>query len=381
MPIYWRYLLKSYFKVLLLSNVTFVAILLTMRLEEIARFATLGAESFYILKFVFYQIPYILPIALPISSLISTILLTKTLSTTHELTAFRACGLSLKNILAPILLSSLLLSVLNFYIVSELSTHSHLKTSFLKNELRAVNPLLLLHNKHLMQMKGIYFDTLGSSRMGENASDIIIAMPNQHQDRLHVVLAKHLKAEPDIFSGNELTLISGKEVVENQFDNLVLENISQASVTTDDFSQMVQKKVWTVNNDHLSLPLLFVRLNHQKETLNNLEARKAPKEEVKKVNKSLHQSYVEIVRRFSLAIAVFSFTLMGTSFGISISRNRSSKGLLFVMGLTAMYLISYFAAKGIDHLLIASSLTYLIPHVIIILLSIWNLRRITRGVV
>jgi lipopolysaccharide export system permease protein len=188
LPILWRYLLAQYLKVLCLCTFSFVAILLTTRLDDIAHFASLGSQGLIILQFTLYQIPYILPIALPISCLISTVILIQRLSSTHELTAMRASGLPLKDILAPILLAAAILSIFNFYVVSELATKSHLETSLLKNELRSVNPLLLLHNKHLMKLKGFYFDTTGASRMGETASDVILAMPNKKNQSINVIL-------------------------------------------------------------------------------------------------------------------------------------------------------------------------------------------------
>lgn len=119
MPIIWRYLLSQYLKVLLFCSAAFVLLLLTLRLEEIAHFATLGPQGLYIFLYIYYQIPYILPIALPISALIAAIILFRRLSRLHELTAMRAAGLPLTAILTPLLIAAGFLSAANFYIVSK----------------------------------------------------------------------------------------------------------------------------------------------------------------------------------------------------------------------------------------------------------------------
>ena len=75
MPIFWRYLLIHFLKVFCLCVVAFIAILLTMRLDEIASLMTLGAGVTELVWFTLQQIPYILPIAIPISALISSMLL------------------------------------------------------------------------------------------------------------------------------------------------------------------------------------------------------------------------------------------------------------------------------------------------------------------
>jgi lipopolysaccharide export system permease protein len=381
MPIIWRYLLGHYLKVLIFCVVAFIAILLTTRLDEIAHFATLGPEGFYILMFTLHQIPYILPIALPIACLISSILLIQRLSRTHELTALRAAGIGLKGILAPILFAAGLLSIANFYVVSELATHSHLTTSLLKNELRSINPLLLLHNKHLMRLKGIFFNTLGPSKIGELATDVIIATPDKHHERINVMLAGSLRAGSNQFVAHRVTLFTSldHDLMEKQ-DKLVVENIENADTTLQDFAQIMQKKVWTLNNDHLRMPLLVAQLSHEKKSLAESIAQNEPISTQKQIKRSIHRIYSEIYRRFSVAIAVFTFTLMGAAFGISISRQHSNRGLIFVIGLASLYLIAFFAAKAVDHLVATAALFYFAPHVLMIMASIWSLNRATRGV-
>lgn len=381
MPILWRYLLSQYLKVLCLCVLAFISVLLTTRLDEIAHFITLGAQGVYVFWFIMNQIPYILPIAIPISCLISAILLVQRLSQTHELTAIRACGIGLKDLLSPIFLAGAFLVIFNFYVISEMATQSHLTTSLLKSELRSVNPLVLLRNKQLLRLKGIYFDTLGPSQAGESAADIILAMPNKSNHRLNLMVAKHLEATPNSFTGKDVTLISSLRVDHNEyFDHLMLENIKKATTTIKDFSHMVQKKAWTLNNDHLRMSLLLVRLNEEKEDLVQAIEDERPISDQKQIIRSINRVYSEMMRRFSIAFAAFSFTFMGASFGISISRNRSNRGVYYVIGLASLYIIAFFVGKGIDHLLIAASLLYTIPHLIIIGLSSWNLQRVTNGI-
>ena len=116
-PIIWRFLLNQYLKVMVLCAAAIIVVLLTTRLDEIAHFASLDASFVIVLLFVLYQIPYILPIAIPVSCLVSSILLVQRLSRTHELTAMRACGMALKDFIAPIVIAGSLLTIVNFYFV------------------------------------------------------------------------------------------------------------------------------------------------------------------------------------------------------------------------------------------------------------------------
>lgn len=382
MPLLWRYLLYQFLKVFTLCVVAFVIILMTLRLEEIAHFAALGSESFTILWFALQQIPYILPIALPISALISAILLMQSLSKSHELTAMRACGFSLKDVLTPLLSAALFLSALNFYIISELATTSHLNAGLLKNQLRAINPLVLLHSKHLMLTKGFYFDTLGPSRIGELAQDIILISPNKRHDRLNLMVAKKLQASPVSFVGHHMSFLTSLRADENEpHEHMLLENINKTSTTIKDFSQMFENKIWAINNDHLNLPMLLVKVHNEAQQLEQL--RKNTPGDSSKIKESLQtcrRCYLEIIRRISVAFSVFTFTLMGMAFGINISRHASKRNVIYVVLLGSMYLITFFGAKEADYNLILGSLLYTIPHAIIIGASLLMLKRINHGI-
>ncbi len=377
MPVLWLYVLGQYFKVLLLALFAFIAVLLTSRLDEIAHFASLGPQLKFLGLFILYQIPLILPIAIPVSCLLSSILLFQQLSATHELTALRASGMSLKTILTPLLIGAVGLSALNFYFVSEVSTHSHLQTNQLKNELRSINPLLLLHHKHLMRLKGIYFDTFGPSKMGEIASDAIVAMPNPNSERMNILVAKNLEADPEIFSGRQLTLITS---LDEGTPDLIIENLGSAKTPIGEFSPLLQKKVLSVNNDQLRLGLLWARLEDDYTQLKAAEDRNAPISELKQIQRSINRVYSDIARRASAALAVFAFTLLGAAFGVSISRMKSHYKVAIVIGLGALYLICFFAGKGIDHLLEASVTLYFAPLLVMMGASWWSLRRVNQGV-
>lgn len=366
---------------MVLCAAAIIIVLLTTRLDDIAHFASLDASFVIVLLFVLYQIPYILPIAIPVSCLVSSILLVQRLSRTHELTAMRACGMALKDFIAPIIIAGSLLTIVNFYFVSEMATVSHLYTNLWKSELRSVNPLLLLKNKHLMKLRGAYFDALGVSRVGESASQVVMAMPNRSSQRINLLLTDKMEANRDNLLSSGVTFVTTIDGTEPEdFDHLIIENIEESKVSAEDFAQLIQRKVWNVNSDYLRMPLLLSRIREEKERLLKAKEENLPKSEIKAIERSINRCYSEIVRRFSAALAAFTFTLMGASFGITISRNRSNRSLFYVITIAAVYLATFFAAKGIDHLLIASTLMYTLPHIVIIVLSIWMLKRVSKGI-
>ena len=247
--------------------------------------------------------------------------------------------------------------------------------------MRSINPLLLLNNKHLMRLKGIYFSALGTSRVGESASDIILAIPNSHQRRLNLLIAQNLRSAPQLFVGKGVTLLTTLHSDQDeQFDHFLIENIGESTTLTKDFSELLQKKSWTVHSDYLKMPFLRLHIFEKKQELDLAIAEGQDRAIIKQKRTQLNRSLSEITRRFSLGFAAFSFILMGAAFGINISRNKRNWGLYLAIFLIVFFLVTFFVAKGVDQNFPLSASLYLIPHVIIIVVSLFILKRTTKGI-
>jgi lipopolysaccharide export system permease protein len=371
MPLLWRYLLAHYFKILVLSTTSLLAVLLTTRLDEIAHFACLGCSWWQVMQFIGLQLPYLLPLALPIAALLSAYLTFRQLSHTHELTAMRASGLSLKAILAPILTGAAILAIFNFYLVSELAPMAHLKNGLLKHELRSINPLLLLSNKRLLQMQGIYGEALGSVKHGKWAHDVILALPATEQKRQQLIVAKRVTAEEHILNSSQVTHIGAQPNASEGFDELFIENIATVDTPLADFAPFLKQRVWSLHPDHLQLSLLIAAIEEEKAEIAVVTTPES--------RKRLHTAYSEIARRLSLALAFFTFSLLGAVCGIQLGRQPSLMPTLEVTVLTGLYLVSYFLAKSLEDRWIIAVLLLTLPHLIIITVASWRHHRLNRG--
>lgn len=86
-----------------------------------------GASVIAIGKVFVYNIPYTLTFSIPMSTLTAVLLLFSRLSIDGEITAMRACGISLWEIIAPVVMISIVLSGVCVYINSHLSPRLHYK--------------------------------------------------------------------------------------------------------------------------------------------------------------------------------------------------------------------------------------------------------------
>ncbi len=363
MPLLWRYLLRSFFQVFLLCVCSFISVLIVLRFQEIARFATSGAPKLTVVLFALLQIPYILPIAVPVSCLIAAILLFQRLSLTHELTAFRTCGLGLKSITTPLLLAGFFLTLVNFTIASEVSTRCRSLSKMLIYEMAMANPLFILQKESLVKLKSAYYD-IGVLKANKYAEDVLFAIKNSSSGRLTLMSAKELSLKGDLLKGQQVTFISSVDTKKEQgFDHLVIENQAEMNTKAANLSQFLHTVDWSTSFEYLPLRMI---LAHDIAVKKQLTLGKSAR--------------LEIARRISISLAAFTFTLIGLTFGMQISRNRSKKGILWAIGLAALFLICFITAKSLRHTPLLSTLIYLLPHPFIILLSLRGLKAIREGV-
>ncbi len=377
MPIFGRYLLKNYLKVLILSLFSFIAILLVSRFQEIAAITTMGAKGSYLMLFALYQILYILPISLPISCLIAAMILFQRLSNTYELTALRAGGLSLHWIISPVLIAGAFLALGNFYLTSELATASHLASRKKIYDLMSTNPLLLLQNAKIANLRGAYVQ-MDPVLSGKEAHNLFIILNNRSNKRLNLCLAKRIEMNGNDLLAEKVSLISSLPQEKDEgFDHLMIENQHKMSASADEFARMVVgNRGWKIANDHLKFSLLRIRKEHLLKEIST-EANLGNRA---KLRRHLEKSRTEIIRRVSLGLAAFTFTLMGVAYGMEISRNQTYRGIISVLILTALALIAFFIGKEFDHLFWIATLFFLLPHLIIVLCSIWTIRRVNKGI-
>ncbi len=366
MPIIWRYLLRSFFQVLVLCVSSFVAVLLVLRFQEIARFASSGTGKFKIFLFALLQIPYILPIAIPVSCLITAILLFQRLSKTHELTAFRSCGLGLKPITTPLIFAGLFLTLLNLTISCEIAPRCRALSKELIYQTAAANPLFIFQKESLVKLKNTYID-MKALKSGKYAEDVVFAIKNSSNNRLTLMIAKELSLRGELLKGEQVALISSIDPKKgSSFDHLVIENQAIMNTKASNLSEYTQSNDWNATYDYQSLRMILAK-----------EALEKGRHSLFSIGRS---AQLELSRRLSISLAAFTFTLIGVAFGIQINRNRSKKGIAYAIVLASFYLVCFVTAKSLKHCPSLSSLIFLLPHPLIILLSLRSLKSINEGV-
>jgi len=77
-----------------------------------------GIDMIFIIKFLFYTALIVTPQALPIGVLLSSIMALGNFSENYEFAATKSAGVSLQRLLRPIIILTVLMSVINFFFLN-----------------------------------------------------------------------------------------------------------------------------------------------------------------------------------------------------------------------------------------------------------------------
>ncbi|NLP57978.1 LptF/LptG family permease [Lutibacter sp. B1] len=145
MKIFDKYILKSFLQPFLATYfvVLFVLVMqaLWLAFDEIAG---KGIDIFFILKFLGYLALILTPTALPIGILLSSIMALGNLSENYEFAAIKSAGVSLRRIIRPLIILTVLLSGLNFIFLNNIYPWATLKQKNLYLNIKKKKPALAL---------------------------------------------------------------------------------------------------------------------------------------------------------------------------------------------------------------------------------------------
>jgi len=357
MPLFWKYILKSFSKVFSLSVFGFSFLLLLTRSKEIAKYASIASTFKDVVYFMLIQIPHVLPLAIPLSCFISAFITIRNLSLTSEITALRTASLSIAQILIPILLGAVLLAFVNFYICAELTPKLRYKSQDFLIEKTSTNPVNLLKKHKLLKIKDSFvnFKNIEDNQL----NNLIFVTYHPSSKKLLILTAKKLTITKQNLNGVSTTLVSSLKTTDDQFDHLIIENQLQLSSPSLEIALMMKK-------NKRKLLHTFSSLKHLKMQKKDIKTSKI--------------YYSELYRRISLSIYVFLFAFVGASYGLSIQRNVQKKSFFTAILLLGIILTSYLTAKHLRMNPGYALTVYLSPIIYVTYLCVINIKKISKGV-
>ena len=217
-------LLKAFIRILLLCTAAFISIYLLIDFfEKIDKFIDRNAVALDYFTYLFNSIPTIFIQILPLAILTTMVLTLGGLSRTNEITAMRACGISLLRIVQPLMALTLILSLLllllnefvipwnskqlNYLLDVKLSKNKHLQLTrdeiWYSSKNRIIS--IAVADPHKKQLQGITIFTFDDQQRIKKRQDSTIATYNKGK-----WLAPHLIEH--IFDSSSGDLIETKKL-------------------------------------------------------------------------------------------------------------------------------------------------------------------------
>jgi len=223
----------------------------------------------------------------------------------------------------------------------------------------SANPLLLMQRQKLIKIKHAYLK-MDVKEDGKEAGDFILIAHNASSSRLNFISARNLVIQNSKLLGYDFAILSHLQTdAADHFDPLIIENQAVMSTAAPVLSAALKKNRPRLEANALSLRMLRFRAE-------------GPGKHALGANS-------EIMRRISLGMAVFTFTLLGCAFGMQAGRTVSKKWLFIALLLALLVLLSYLGLKEIRASPnLAFSLAFL-PHLLIAISSAFRILWISRG--
>jgi len=136
-----RYIIRKYIAIFLLVFLALILIsVIVTFFERIDNVYEHNKPISLLFQYIWYNLPEFIHYLLPVTALTSALLALGLLTKFNEITAMKACGISLYRIIAPIILMAVLASLFSFYVQERILPYSNKKREAIWNKINDVPP-------------------------------------------------------------------------------------------------------------------------------------------------------------------------------------------------------------------------------------------------
>jgi lipopolysaccharide export system permease protein len=380
MKIIDRYLGKNVFVTMLIGVVVLSVVLVLGNLltELLDKLINQGVPLEVVLAFMAVVLPFSLTFSIPWGLLSALLLVFGRMSADNELIALRSNGVSIARICAPVVVLTLVLTAICFWINADVAPRAAKKMADSLFEIATKNPISLFRADDVVEQipdKRVYV----GGKEGDVLKNLTIFDINQKDGTpLKVIYAKRgqLVADPE----NKRLLLKFQDARAEQRDADEPKNIYKISapivmgegafpIPLDSLYEEASK---ARRLESFTLPELSAFIGSQ-------PAPGLSGKELEKFENDKLQATVEMNRRFSASLACVAFALVAVPLGITAHRKETSAG--FALSLAIAFVYYFFIILAITFRGNAAAQPVLlmwIPNVLFIGLGSWLFYRLSR---
>lgn len=274
-------------------------------------------------------IPKILALTIPLSVLIATMLVFGRMSADNEITAMRACGISILQIISPIMILTFLLTCLCLYLQLDLSPRYSGKARNLLKNMKAVgaiqaNPAAILEAGKPVEYENfhVYID----DKVGDNEiKGIQIFILSKDRERIK----------------QDITATCGRLEADKEKEMLKIILFDATTVVYDEQSKQparifAKRKEFSIDYGR-KLNEIKIGEKPQFLSIKELLGRTVM---YKKLGRDITRLEVELNQRIALGLSPIALLLLGMPLAIRTSRKETSIGLFLSVLLAGLFFIS-----------------------------------------
>lgn len=326
-----RYMLHDYLVTFGMTLLVFTFVMCVGAVIQAVDLIARGVSVWIILRAFTYNIPYILTFSIPMSAITTVLLLFGRLSLDGEITAMRASGLSMWQIISPIIFASIVLSGICVYLNVSVAPNAHFARRQALASIGIEDPISLLEEGRFVREFPGYMIYIGSKDNGTVSDVVVYELGPGGVERS--VRAK----------SGELSMPSETVMLADLYDV----RIDQP----DDAHPDDPSRTRTIVAQHYPVQIDFsdllgsgeVRKSRSSMTLMELTdsirtiRAKYPHMEGLQLRQERMSYLVEANERLALSLSCFAFTLLGVPLGMKSRRRESSIGVGISLGVVFIF--------------------------------------------
>ena len=351
MKIISRYILVEAFTYFLVCLFAFTGVLFIAR---ILRFTSLivnkGVDATQIAWVFAAIIPTFLEVALPMSVLLGVMMAFGRLSGDSEIVVMRASGISLRQLIRPVVIFGLLAMALCFFVTIVLSPKGH--------QVLADSLFQIARSKSTAGLEDGMFNKLGritlyADSVKHQTGQLSNVLIDDRRDatRRQIIFAQHGKIVSNPKTRTISILLNDgaiHEVVEGRY-GVTDFTTNRLNINPDEMYNPEAKK-GSKNVREMSMAELREHMAVTAEALQRASAEDAADidgEKLSDVEKGLIKTHVEYGRRFAMPVAAFLLALIAMPLGIQPPRAQRTWGVTLSITLAMLIFVFYFGLMSI----------------------------------
>ncbi len=334
MRILHRYIAASFLTTFFMALLVLSFVMSVGLLFKVTQYLARGMSMGIVLDFLWGGIPGTLSYSIPIACLVATLLVFGRLSSDQEISAMRACGISLARAMHTPVLISLLLSVFCLHLNNSVAPESAYARSSMRRKLGATDVTALVEEGKYVEIAGrsVYV----GAREGSLLKDMRIVETTKSGSTQEIRAREAL-----ITSSDDVVVLEMKDVSIDpiQEDNPGIGRAESVRYVIGDFSARTGQKS----------PVARTRRIKDKHTwalLKDLIVARANPPATEEGKKAISRSREEVHSRISLAFACFCFVAVGVPLGIQRHRRESSAGIGISLAVAGAFYLFSVAAES-----------------------------------